>query len=104
MSAKYTHWMRIMETLNAILTAVISGGSLVFSVWVYATQKKDEKIRDLAKQVIAYYQEEQIAVSKIASLTNKSPQTVQRELRTETENTSDCIRPSMTATKAKSYL
>lgn len=40
------------ETVNVILTALISGFSLVFSVWVYATQKKDEKIRDLAKQVI----------------------------------------------------
>lgn len=96
--------MRTMDTFNAILTALISGGSLVFSVWVYATQKKDEKIRGLAKQVTAYYQEEQIAVSKIASLTYKPAQTVQRELRTETENSSDCIRSSMTATKAKSYL
>lgn len=93
-----------MEILNVILTALISGGSLVFSVWIYFHQKKDETIRELAKQVMAYYQEEQIAVLKIASLTNKTPQTVQRELRTETENSSDCIRPSMTATKAKSYL
>lgn len=83
---------------------VVTVGSLVFAFFLYLREKRNTKIRRLTDQIIAYYSEENVAVNKIAQLTEKSPSTVQKELRKEAmsdDNNKDSIRPSMTPNDAK---
>lgn len=92
--------------MESIISALVGAVGLVFTVWVYCTQQKDRNTKYLAKQVMAYYAEEQEAMKWIVSLTGMNAKTVQTELRKRAEDnpTNEGGRPTMASTAAKKFL
>ena len=97
----------LIATISVVLSCIVSAAALIFSVLIYSRQKKDEHIKTLAKQVIAYHVEESIAIEQIKQLNPKlNKNNIKADLRDKTAQhpKSEGTRPSMNASTAKKYL
>lgn len=82
--------------------------ALLFAWYTYNKDKKAKIIRMLAKEVIAFYCIEQEAIKMLKEKdSDKSEQTIQRELRARAqtnENNIESLRPTMSATSARKFI
>lgn len=84
------------------LVATLAG--IVLAFYIYLKEKRNAKIKALAEQVIAYYSEENVAISQLAKLTGENPVTIQKRLRAKAvsdDNNKEGVRPTMTADRAR---
>lgn len=89
----------------SFMAAIIA---LLFAWYTYNKDKKAKTILMLAKEVIAFYCIEQEAIKMLKEKdSNKTEQTIQRELRARAlnnENNLENLRPTMSATGARKFL
>lgn len=100
-----------MEYLGIIekhLDFILAVFGILFAWWIYIKNIKENKIRVLAKEVIAFYCIEQAAIKMLKEqMSNVSEQTIQRKLRDEAmknEDNLEGVRPTMSAKGARKYL
>lgn len=74
-----------MENINSIVTLlsiILACASIIITILIYCRRFKDEQLKELARQIIAYYAEEQEAIKWIQSTgDSRAPKTIQTELR-----------------------
>ena len=97
----------IITAVSGIITALIAACSYVIGKRESAKAKLNEVKKRLARQVIAYYCEEQLLLSDLASATGKNAETLKREYRSKVANHDKNYggqTPEMTPSQAKSFL
>ena len=74
-----------MENLNSIVTLlsiILACASIIIAILIYCRRFKDKRLKELARQIIAYYAEEQEAIEWIKSTgDSRAHKTIQTELR-----------------------
>ncbi len=99
--------LKILEIIEKHLGILLTIAGFLFAWYTYMKEKKDNNIRKLAKQVIAFYCLEQEALKMIHEITGDPEQTIQRKLRKKAVNNNEnieAVRPEMTAVNARKYL
>lgn len=100
--------MEYLEFIESHLDFMLALFGLLFAWWTYVKNIKANKIRALAKEVIAFYCVEQAAIKMLKEqMDDVSEQTIQRKLRDEAmknENNLEGVRPTMSAKGARKYL
>lgn len=95
---------KVLDCISFLATIV----ALLFAWYTYNKDKKAKAIQMLAKEVIAFYSIEQEAIKMLKEKdSDKSEQTIQRELRAKAqnnENNLESLRPTMSATGARKFL
>jgi len=93
--------------ITDIISIVVTLLGIVLAWFIYCKEKNDHDKRKLAKEVIAFYYIEKVAIRKIAELTNKNPRTIQNEIRDEAvkeEGNPEQYRPKLSDTTARKFL
>ena len=98
--------METFKTIATLLETLIAVTGIILAVIFYVRQNKDKKLKALAKQICAYYAEEQEAIKWIAELTGDGNKKIQTELRNRAKENefSNGERPDMTSNGAGKYL
>lgn len=93
-----------MIFIKELIITLIGCASLVLCVWIWCRQQKDETIKKLARQIIAYNAEEKIAIAEISKLSGDSrTKTIMSNLREQAEK--QCgERPTYTETMVSKCL
>lgn len=93
--------------IAVLLSSMVSAATFIYAVRINCRLKKNETIKKLAKEVMAYHMEESIAIEKIYSLDQSQSKTaIKRELResASSHQNNEGFKPTMTASEAKKYL
>ena len=97
--------METLKTIETILELIITVCGAVFALWIYLHNKRDDTIKVLARQVIAYNCLEHELLKELSEKTKSPEQTLQKDYRQKVlKNNEVNISSYMTPGKAKSYL
>jgi hypothetical protein len=97
----------IISSISTIIVALISASAYIRGRKEEAKAKLNEKKKELAQQVIAYYCEVQILLEELAKTTGKNGETLKKEMRKKAishEKNVGGFEPEMTPSLAKKYL
>lgn len=112
MAANLLNTMPI-EGIAHIIEALIAALGFFLAVYVFVRREKDKTIEKLAKQIAAYYVEEQEAIAIIQgkktlpeNLNKESARSIKLELRSRAQNNPDSYGeyPNMTAKEVRRYV
>ena len=96
-----------METIKIIVTIlelIFTVGGAIFALWLFLRNKRNDTIKLLAKQVLAYNSLEQELLKELTIKENIPLQTLQKDFRKKALNNVDGVSSFMTPSKARSYL
>lgn len=102
-----------IEDIAHIIEALIAALGFFFAVYVYVRRERKKIIKKLAKQIAAYYVEEQEAIAIIQgkknlpdNLNKESARSIKLELRSRAQDNSDSYGeyPNMTAKEVRRYI
>ena len=97
----------IISAISAITVALISASAYIRGRKEEVQAKLDEKKKELALQVVAYYCEEQILLEELSKVTGKNSETLKKEMRKKAidhEKNIGGVPPEMSPGTAKKYL
>lgn len=97
----------IAGILSTLVTVICHTISKIQDSKIKARVKRDEIRKRLSLQLVGYYYEEQILISKLSEITGTPELTIKKEMRKAAQNHAENIEnvyPDMTATKARDYI
>lgn len=97
--------IELLKTIETILALIITVGGVVFTVLIYQRGKRNDTIKKLASQIVAYNCLEQELVDELSTMKHVAPQTLKIDMRKKVlENNNLTIEAFMAPGKAKEYL
>lgn len=97
--------IELLKTIETILALIITVGGVVLTLFIYLRGKRNDTIKKLANQIVAYNCLEQELVNELSALKKVPSQTLKKDMRKKVlDNNNLSIETFMTPGKAKDYL
>lgn len=73
--------MKLLESLECNIGTIVTVLGFIFAIYLYFREVRSKKVKKLARQIIAFYSEEQEAIKEIQKYTGEKHQTIMKRLR-----------------------